>query len=164
MHLLGHVRAGVVDHDFLGRLRRGATESIPIHRRQLANDTIITEIQIDESRPSDFDPFTHTRCVKHLDQAGRDVTRLLTQLLGQAHRQIGLVVAEFRVVGRTDLRINASVFLSQRANDSGAKSIHQDLLDVGQKSLLLVFLQLLGSVLQLGFEPRENGTVHLTDA
>ena len=106
MHLLGHIRARVIDHD-----RCAACEAfdpqplISPNGFKHPGEGIGLQCQIDEPGTRNCRLLAQVVNV----QTGSDrlgyITRFLTDLLGQTHRHIGLVIAELRISRGSDQRI-----------------------------------------------------------
>jgi hypothetical protein len=106
MHLLGDVRAGVIDDDdlrVLGLLN--AELGVLAHFLELLRQPRRIQAHVDESGSGDGDFARHLAEVElRLDLLGHR-TRVRLHLLGQPHRGVGLVVAELFVLARNDHRI-----------------------------------------------------------
>ena len=103
VHRLGHVGSGVVDH--IGPRLRGRLDAQPriVDRgRELTDEPLVFQPQVDEARPGDFRRLAEIGHVEPGDDLGGQLLRLLVQLLAQGHGEVGLVIAEAGVLGAAD--------------------------------------------------------------
>ncbi len=125
VHRLGHVGSGVIDH--VGprrRCRLDAQARIVDRGRKLLDEPRIPQPQIDEARPGDFRRVAEVGHVEPGDDLGGQLLRLLVQLPAQRHGEVGLVIAESRVLGAADHlqpRLGLIGERSQRLAKSGLK-------------------------------------------
>jgi hypothetical protein len=103
VHRLGHVGSGEVDHigPRLGD-QRDAQARIVDRGRNLPDQPLVFQPQVDEARPGDFRRLAEISQVELGDDLGGQIARLLVQLLAQGHGKVGLVIAEAGVLRRAD--------------------------------------------------------------
>ena len=103
MHWLGDIGGRIIDHKLANVRDLGNAQSIVTHGTGQARfHPRVVQRQIDEPRPRDLDLATDVIQLRLFGNRGRDLARGLTQLLGQRHCKIGLVVAKLSVRGGFD--------------------------------------------------------------
>ena len=86
-----------------GRATGGdAQPRIVDRRRQLLGQPVVLQPQVDEARPGDFRRLAEVGHVEPADDLGGHLARRPAQPLAQRHGEVGLVIAELRVLAAAD--------------------------------------------------------------
>ncbi len=99
VHRLGHVGGRVVDHVRPRLFGRLDAQPIAVQRRaDGAGEPLGFDAQVDEAGPGDLRRLAEVVDVELRHDFGRHIARRSAQALAQRHGEVGLVVAEFRIL------------------------------------------------------------------
>jgi hypothetical protein len=103
VHRLGDVGRGIIDDDRAGIFNGRDAEALVVDGLiELVSEPVIAEAEINEAGAGDFGRLAQIFELRGGNELSGDASRRLAELLAERHGEIGLVVAEFGVLGWAD--------------------------------------------------------------
>ncbi len=129
VHLLRDVRRRVVDDHLVARRgKRHAEPRVAGERERLAREEVARERDVDEAGARDLDALGDAVQVELRDDGRRDLARCALERLGEAHREVRLVVGALRAA---DHRIDARMVGAECRHHGGSEPLVEDISRIG---------------------------------